>query len=108
MQKDNQYLFLETCIGRALEEVRHRLDITYTGNPDIDRGIRAAIGYYIRAKVRCSDICPPDATEYVSCLSTDFAHGVLIKARAAGYLPQYNKKKAEKYHISARCSLPSF
>ncbi|POY46138.1 hypothetical protein [Avibacterium paragallinarum] len=66
-------------------------------------GIRLAIGQYIQKGASDKGI---RFSEFVQCLSTDFANGWLNAAREAEELPKYSRQKAKKHKIGRGCAMP--
>lgn len=91
--------------GWLTDHILYRMVYPYTGNREIDKVIQTVLGYYIRVRLSPRR-APPTAAEYIACLSPDFGHGLLVKARELGYLPKYNAKKAAKWGIEPRKSYP--
>lgn len=103
----------EAEIFQAQLHMRLRDKMRYIGQGDFsglalveDKEINRAIWEVFRFYCRSSEASHnqkkqhPKFREYCACLSEGFANDLLVKARKLGYLPKYNKRKAEKWQIA--------
>lgn len=95
MENADQY-FSSYC-----EYTKYGTDKLFWGNDEneVASGIRIAIGKYIQ---QITTLKIP-FSEYVSCLSNEFANGSLKKARRENQLPQYSRANAMKHRIGKNC-----